>query len=162
VGQLAPWAKARAAELRGWEDVKLLAVRVDRLSRWFRPGLLCIGDAAHAMSPVGGVGINLAIQDAVAAANALAAPLRAGQLTTDHLRFVQQRREFPTRVTQWLQLMVQRRVIVPVIGKTEPFKPPFVLRLLAGIPYARRIPARLIGIGIRPEHVSAREILSRS
>ena len=162
VGQLAPWAKARAAELRGWEDVKLLTVRVDRLSRWFRPGLLCIGDAAHAMSPVGGVGINLAIQDAVAAANVFAAPLRAGQLTTDHLRFVQQRRAFPTRVTQWLQVMVQRRVIAPVIRKTEPFKPPFLLRLLAGIPFARRIPARLIGIGIRPEHVSAPEILSRS
>ena len=160
VMQLAPWA--RTDGLRGWEDVKLLTVRVDRLSRWFRPGLLCIGDAAHAMSPVGGVGINLAIQDAVAAANTLAAPLRAGQLSIDHLRLVQQRREFPTRVTQWLQLVVQRRVIAPVISRKGPFKPPFLLRLLSGIPFVRRIPARLIGIGIRPEHVSAPEILSRS
>ncbi len=160
--QLAPFTRARAGELRGWEDVKLLTVRVDRLSRWVRPGLLCIGDAAHAMSPVGGVGINLAIQDAVAAANILARPLRAGQLTIDHLRLVQQRREFPTRVTQWLQVMIQSRVIARVIRETKSFQPPFLLRLLAGIPFLRRIPARLIGIGIRPEHVSAPEILPRS
>jgi 2-polyprenyl-6-methoxyphenol hydroxylase-like FAD-dependent oxidoreductase len=160
--QLAPFTRARAGELRGWEDVKLLTVRVDRLSRWVRPGLLCIGDAAHAMSPVGGVGINLAIQDAVAAANILARPLRAGQLTIDHLRLVQQRREFPTRVTQWLQVMIQSRVIARVIREPKSFQPPFLLRLLAGIPFLRSTPARLIGIGIRPEHVSAPEILPRS
>src|SRR5262245_44060782 len=158
--QLAPWA--RTGELRGWEDVKLLTVRVDRLLQWFRPGLLCIGDAAHAMSPVGGVGINLAIQDAVAAANTLAAPLRTGQLSTDHLRLVQQRRELPTRVTQWLQLVVQSRVIAPALSNTKRLQPPFVLQMLAGIPMLRRIPARLIGIGIRPEHVSLSEILSTS
>ena len=151
--QLAPYVENRAAELQSWEDVKLLTVRVDRLTQWFRPGLLCIGDAAHAMSPVGGVGINLAIQDAVAAANVVSEPLRDGRLTTDHLRRVQKRREFPTRVTQRLQVMIQRRVIARVLGETKLLKPPLVVRLLASIPFLRRIPGRLIGMGIRPEHI---------
>src|SRR6185503_8298487 len=111
VAQLAPFAADRVGELRDWNAIKLLTVRVDRLTRWYRPGLLCIGDAAHAMSPVGGVGINLAIQDAVAAANSLAEPLRDGRLAVDDLRRVQERREFPTRVTQWAQVQVQRRFI---------------------------------------------------
>src|SRR5206468_3170763 len=106
VAQLAPFVADRVGELRDWDEVKLLTVRVDRLRRWYRPGLLCIGDAAHAMSPVGGVGINLAIQDAIAAANLLAEPLRLGRLTTDHLRLVQRRRELPTRVTQGLQVLI--------------------------------------------------------
>jgi 2-polyprenyl-6-methoxyphenol hydroxylase-like FAD-dependent oxidoreductase len=152
--QLAPYTKDRVGELRGWNDVKLLTVRVDRLSQWFRPGLLCLGDAAHAMSPVGGVGINLAIQDAVAAANVLCQPLRQGELTVDHLRRIQKRREPPTRVTQWLQVTVQRRIIARVLGESRPVKPPLGLRLLAGFSLLRRIPARLVGIGIRPEHVS--------
>ena len=155
VAQLAGRVGTRVDELRDWDDVKLLTVRVDRLSRWYRPGLLCIGDAAHAMSPVGGVGINLAVQDAVAAANLLAAPLREGRLTIDHLRRVQRRRELPTRVTQWMQVMLQQRVIKPVLSGTRPLKPPLPLRLIARVPLLRRIPARLIGIGIRPEHVSA-------
>lgn len=155
VAQLAGRAGPRVDELRDWDDVKLLTVRVDRLPRWYRPGLLCIGDAAHAMSPVGGVGINLAVQDAVAAANLLAAPLREGQLTIDQLRLVQRRRELPTRVTQWMQVTLQKRVIKPVLGGTRPLKPPLLLRLLARFPLLRRIPARLIGIGIRPEHVRA-------
>jgi 2-polyprenyl-6-methoxyphenol hydroxylase-like FAD-dependent oxidoreductase len=106
------------------------------------------------MSPVGGVGINLAIQDAVAAANVLFKPLRQGQLTLDHLRRVQQRRELPTRVTQWLQVTVQRRIIARVLVETGPLKPPLAVRLLAKIPFLRRIPARIVGLGVRPEHVS--------
>ena len=153
VAELAPYANDRVAELRDWDDIKLLTVRVDRLTEWCRPGLIAIGDAAHAMSPVGGVGINLAIQDAVAAANILAAPLREGRLAVEHLRRVQKRREFPTRVTQWLQLAMQRRIIARVLDDAKPVKPPLLLRLMGYYPVLRRIPARLIGIGIRPEHV---------
>ena len=151
--KLAPYASDSVQELRGWDDVKLLTVRVDRLLEWFRPGLLCIGDSAHAMSPVGGVGINLAIQDAVASANVLFKPLREGELALDHLRRIQRRRELPTRVTQWLQVTVQRRIIARVLVETGPLKPPLTVRLLAKIPFLRRIPARVVGLGIRPEHV---------
>ena len=151
---LVPFASDRAGELRSWDDVKLLTVRVDRLLEWFRPGLLCIGDAAHAMSPVGGVGINLAIQDAVAAGNLLFKPLRQGRVAIDHLRQIQKRRELPTRATQWLQVTVQRRIIARVLGETRPVKPPLAVRLLASVPFLRRIPARIVGLGIRPEHVS--------
>jgi 2-polyprenyl-6-methoxyphenol hydroxylase-like FAD-dependent oxidoreductase len=115
---------------------------------------LCIGDAAHAMSPVGGVGINLAIQDAVAAANILAAPLRSGSVTSEHLARVQRRRQWPTRVTQRLQVAVQNRIIAPVLGQARPLRPPLVVRWVAAFAPLRRIPARLIGIGIRPEHVA--------
>ena len=153
VARLAPFAADRVGELRRWDDVKLLTVRVDRARRWWRPGLLCIGDAAHAMSPIGGVGINLAIQDAVAAANRLAAPLREGRVTEDHLRAVQQRREWPTRVTQRIQLLVQDRLITRVLGGRGPLRPPAALRVLARSPWLRRIPGRIVGIGIRPEHV---------
>jgi len=149
--KLAPYTKDSVQELGGWDDVKLLTVRVDRLLDWFRPGLLCIGDSAHAMSPVGGVGINLAIQDAVAAANVLFKPLRA----IDHLRRIQKRRELPTRMTQGLQVAVQRRIIARVLVETGPLKPPLAVRLLARVAFLRRIPARIIGLGIRPEHVSA-------
>ena len=154
VVKLAPYARDTVHELRNWDDVKLLTVRVDRLLDWFRPGLLCIGDAAHAMSPVGGVGINLAIQDAVAAANVLFQPLRQGHVPLNHLRRIQKRREFPTRVTQALQLAIQRRIIARVLVETGPLKPPFGARLLATIPFLRRIPARIVGLGIRPEHIS--------
>jgi len=153
--KLAPYTKDSVQELGGWDDVKLLTVRVDRLLDWFRPGLLCIGDSAHAMSPVGGVGINLAIQDAVAAANVLFKPLREGQLAIDHLRRIQKRRELPTRMTQGLQVAVQRRIIARVLVETGPLKPPLAVRLLARVAFLRRIPARIIGLGIRPEHVSA-------
>src|SRR5881296_1158854 len=153
VAQLAPFAADRVGELRDWDEVKLLTVRVDRLRQWSRQGLLCIGDAAHAMSPVGGVGINLAIQDAIAAANLLAAPLREGRLTTEDLRRVQRRREWPTRLTQRFQILVQNRVIRRVLGSADQLLPPLLLRLLARFPFLRRVPARLIGIGFRPEHV---------
>ena len=153
VAQLAPFLADRVGELRDWEPIKLLTVQVDRLRQWYRPGLLCIGDAAHAMSPVGGVGINLAIQDAVATANLLAAPLRAGPVMTEDLRRVQERREWPTRMTQRVQLAIQNRVIRRVLTDRNRFSPPFAIRLLASIPFLRRIPARMIGLGVRPEHV---------
>ena len=156
VAALVPFAADRIVEIRDWDDVKLLTVKVDRLRQWYRPGLLCIGDAAHAMSPVGGVGINLAIQDAVAAANRLWMPLREGRLTTEHLRLVQRRREWPTRVTQWLQLQAQRRVISPTLGRQSGrLAPPRLLTVLGRHGLLGRLPARLVGVGIRPEHVEA-------
>ncbi len=154
VVKLAPFIADRVGELQDWNQIKLLTVKVDRLMQWYRTGLLCIGDAAHAMSPVGGVGINLAIQDAVATANLLAAPLRAGQVTTGDLRRVQQRRMLPTRLTQRMQLFMQNRVIRRVLSSTEVLRPPLAIKLLARFPFLRRIPARLIGIGVRPEHVT--------
>jgi 2-polyprenyl-6-methoxyphenol hydroxylase-like FAD-dependent oxidoreductase len=151
--EIAPFLGDRVGELASWDDVKLLTVQVDRALRWYRPGLLCIGDAAHAMSPIGGVGINLAIQDAVAAANRLTAPLRAGRLTDSDLAAVQRRREFPTRVTQRIQLLAQERIIRPLLARIAPVQPPAALRLLARFPVLQQIPARLIGVGVRPEHV---------
>ncbi len=143
----------RGAQIESWDDVKLLTVKVDRLRSWFRGGLLCIGDAAHAMSPIGGVGINLAIQDAVAAANLLAEPLRRGAVETDLLAAVQRRRMLPTRVIQGIQLFIQNNVMTAVLAAKETPRPPFAVQLLDWIPRLRRIPARLVGLGIRPEHV---------
>jgi 2-polyprenyl-6-methoxyphenol hydroxylase-like FAD-dependent oxidoreductase len=153
VAEVAPFVADRVGELQNWEPIKLLTVQVDRLRQWFRPGLLCIGDAAHAMSPVAGVGINLAIQDAVAAANLLAALLGTGRLTTEDLHQVQLRREWPTRMTQRMQLFIQNRVIKRVLDNAATLSPPLAFRLLARFPFLRRIPARLIGMGFRPEHV---------
>jgi 2-polyprenyl-6-methoxyphenol hydroxylase-like FAD-dependent oxidoreductase len=153
IARLAPYLGDRVDELDDWSDIKLLTVAVDRLRVWHRPGLLCIGDAAHAMSPIGGVGINLAIQDAVAAANILAPRLLQGAASEADLQAVQRRREFPTRATQSLQLFVQNRVIGRVLKSTGQPSPPLLLRLLGHWPLLRRIPARLIGVGFRPEHV---------
>jgi 2-polyprenyl-6-methoxyphenol hydroxylase-like FAD-dependent oxidoreductase len=153
VAKLAPFAAGRVHELQDWEPIKLLTVQVDRLRQWYKPGLLCIGDAAHAMSPVGGVGINLAIQDAVATANLLAQPLRDGRATEANLAMVQARRLWPTQLTQWAQLIVQNRVISRVLDSKGPLAPPWAVRLLARFPFLRRIPARMIGLGVRPEHV---------
>ena len=153
VAQLAPFMADRVGDLQDWAAIKLLTVQVDRLRQWYRPGVLCIGDAAHAMSPVGGVGINLAIQDAVAAANLLTGPLRGGRVTTEDLRLVQDRREWPTRMTQRVQLAVQNRVISRVLSRSEKLSPPLAIRMIARFPFLNRIPARMIGLGFRPEHV---------
>ena len=150
---VAPFLRDRADEIRDWDDIRLLTVRVDRLLKWYRAGLLCIGDAAHAMSPVGGIGINVAIQDAVAAANILAEPLKNKTLTENDLEKVQRRRLFPTRVTQAAQVFMQNRVLKPILGNTQQISVPFVLRLFQWFPFLRRIPARLVGIGVRPEHI---------
>jgi 2-polyprenyl-6-methoxyphenol hydroxylase-like FAD-dependent oxidoreductase len=151
--RLAPFLESRVEELRDWDDIKLLTVAVDRLRRWFRPGLLCIGDAAHAMSPIGGVGINLAIQDAVATANILGERLRLGTANEGDLEVVQQRRSFPTRATQRLQLIVQNNVIRRVLDTTRPLTPPWPVKLLGRWRFLQRIPARVVGLGFRPEHV---------
>jgi 2-polyprenyl-6-methoxyphenol hydroxylase-like FAD-dependent oxidoreductase len=154
VAKALPFLAERVGELKTWDDVKLLTVRIDRLRKWHRPGLLCIGDAAHAMSPVGGVGINLAIQDAVATANLLWKPLKEGTVTEDDLARVQKRREFPMRVTQRFQVLAQKRIIQPVLSSSAPtLSPPWALRLMDKLPLLQQIPARFIGVGVRPEHV---------
>jgi 2-polyprenyl-6-methoxyphenol hydroxylase-like FAD-dependent oxidoreductase len=156
LGRVAPFLRGRTGEVKDWNDVKLLSVALDRLRRWWRSGLLCLGDSAHAMSPVGGVGINLAIQDAVAAANILAAPLLRGTGIgfDSQLRAVQKRREFPTRMTQRFQVFAHQRLIGPALGnEAEIRRLPLPLRLLRRFPWLRRIPARAIGMGFRPEHV---------
>jgi 2-polyprenyl-6-methoxyphenol hydroxylase-like FAD-dependent oxidoreductase len=153
---LEPFLQDRIGELRDWKEVSLLTVTVDRLARWFRPGLLCIGDAAHAMSPIGGVGINLAIQDAVAAANILGPKLRQNNVTENDLQAVQRRRSFPTRATQRLQILIQNNVIRRILGRAETLSVPWPLKLLRRMPILRRIPARVIGLGFRPEHVDPR------
>jgi len=153
LARVAPFLGDRLEELQSWDDIKLLTVAVDRLKQWSRPGLLCIGDAAHAMSPAGGVGINLAIQDAIATANILGPVLKRGPAGPEQLARVQRRREWPTRMTQRLQVLLQNRLITPVLNSTEPVSPPRLIRWLAGQPLFRRIPARLVGIGFRPEHV---------
>ena len=151
---LLPFAADHMKEIASWDDVKLLSVQVNRLREWCREGLLCIGDAAHAMSPVGGVGINLAIQDAVAAANLLWQPLRARCLSLASLQALQKRREFPTRVTQRFQVVVQDRILSRVIADTGgPLEVPFAVRMLERFAILRQIPARAVGIGVRPEHV---------
>jgi 2-polyprenyl-6-methoxyphenol hydroxylase-like FAD-dependent oxidoreductase len=147
----------RVGELKDWDQIKLLTVAVDRLATWHKPGLLCIGDAAHAMSPIGGVGINLAVQDAVAAANILWEPLSRCRVSEDDLRRVQRRRELPTRVTQAIQVFLQNRVISRALAAKGALEAPFGIRLLARFPVLRRIPARLLGLGVRPEHVRTPE-----
>jgi len=151
--KLCPFLADRVHELKDWDDIKLLTVAVDRLTKWWRPGLLCIGDAAHAMSPIGGVGVNLAVQDAVAAANILAEPLREARLTTDHLDRVQQRRTFPMKVIQKMQTTVQERVIDKILDSEKPMTAPWAVRLFNIFPFLQRIPARIVGIGVRPEHI---------
>ena len=161
IARLSGLDRARLETLHGWSDIKLLTVTVDRLKRWHRPGLLCIGDAAHAMSPVGGVGINLAIQDAVAAANILVPALRQGGAVADAaLGRVQRRRELPTRIIQRMQLVIQDRVISRVLGSTGTIALPWPLLMLRRWPVLRRLPARLIGMGFRPEHVETPELVA--
>jgi 2-polyprenyl-6-methoxyphenol hydroxylase-like FAD-dependent oxidoreductase len=155
---MSPFLRDRIGEIKSWDDVKLLTVAVDRLPHWHRPGLLCIGDAAHAMSPIGGVGVNLAIQDAVAAANILAVPLKERRVTNALLEAVQRRRTMPMRVIQWLQLKIQNNVLSAVLESVERPKPPFVARFFNWFPPLRRIPARLIGLGVRPEHIRTPDV----
>jgi 2-polyprenyl-6-methoxyphenol hydroxylase-like FAD-dependent oxidoreductase len=151
---VAPFLRDRASELKTWDNIKLLTVRVDRLRQWYREGLLCIGDAAHAMSPIGGVGINLAIQDAVAAANILAPMLSLNSIpSSSDLRLVQKRRELPTRLTQGMQVFIQDRLIRRILGSNQQIAVPLPLKLIQRWPILRRIPARLLGIGFRAEHV---------
>ena len=158
IGRLEPFLRSRLQELRDWKDISLLTVSVDRLKQWALPGLLCIGDAAHAMSPIGGVGINLAIQDAVASANILGAVLLRRAPTPAELSEVQRRRSFPTRATQRLQIAIQNNIIKRVLGSSRQLSLPWPLRLLRYWPRLRRIPARLVGVGFRPEHVGTPEL----
>jgi 2-polyprenyl-6-methoxyphenol hydroxylase-like FAD-dependent oxidoreductase len=152
--RVAQFAKRPSAdEIASFDDVRLLTVAVDRLTDWAQPGLLFIGDAAHAMSPIGGVGVNLAIQDAVAAANILTEPLRQKRVTLDDLHKVQKRRTFPTWATQKVQTTIQNWVIDPMLTSGKTPKPPAILRLAQRWPFLQRIPARMIGVGFRPEHV---------
>jgi 2-polyprenyl-6-methoxyphenol hydroxylase-like FAD-dependent oxidoreductase len=153
VAALSPVLTDRMTELSSFDDVKLLTVIVDLLRQWWRPGLLLIGDAAHAMSPIGGVGINIAVQDAVAAANRLAGPLRAGQVSAADLKAIQRRRIWPARMTQRVQLLMQNRLIGPALQGVRKPKPPLVFALLNAVPALQRIPARVLAVGFRPEHV---------
>ncbi|HLX83269.1 MAG TPA: FAD-dependent oxidoreductase [Terriglobales bacterium] len=158
IASVVPFLRDRTEELKAWDDIKLLTVAVDHLRQWWRSGLLCLGDSAHAMSPVGGVGINLAIQDAVAAANILVPSLLRGTVGEDELRSVQARREFPTRMTQRLQIFAHKNLLAPTLGNTSPMRRlPLLIRLLQRYPVLRRIPARALGLGFRPEHVRTPE-----
>jgi 2-polyprenyl-6-methoxyphenol hydroxylase-like FAD-dependent oxidoreductase len=161
VVKMSPYLADRVAELKSFDDVKLLTVAVDRLRQWWRPGLICIGDAAHAMSPVGGVGVNLAIQDAVAAANRLAMPLKTGMLSDEDLRAVERRRAFPVRFTQRIQRIAQDRIISSALAGTTP-EVPLLFKALDAFPLLRRIPGRLLAVGIRPEHIHTPDAFSAS
>jgi 2-polyprenyl-6-methoxyphenol hydroxylase-like FAD-dependent oxidoreductase len=154
--RVAPGFAGAVDAIQSWDDVKLLTVRVDRLTRWHLPGLLCIGDCAHAMSPIGGIGINLAIQDAVAAANILVPAFRRGRVDESDLARVQARRKWPTKITQAGQVFIQDRLISAVLRSDKPMKLPFALKLLRIFPWLQRVPARILGLGVQPEHVSAR------
>ena len=158
IAEIAPFLRDRVGELRDWSDVKLLTVKVDRLRQWYRPGLLCIGDAAHAMSPIAGVGINLAIQDAVAAANILAGPFREGAVSVDHLARVQKRRTLPTRLTQGFQVMIQKQIVARVLGSSERVQLPWQQQLLNNVKLLLRIRGRIVGLGFRPEHVKTPDV----
>jgi 2-polyprenyl-6-methoxyphenol hydroxylase-like FAD-dependent oxidoreductase len=156
IAGLMPFLADRVHELATVDDLKLLTVGVERLDQWWKPGVLCIGDAAHTMSPIGGVGVNIAVQDAVAAANILAAPLKEGRLKDSDLQAVQARRMWPVRATQGIQVFLQNRMIAPTLAGTRPLRPPFAARLLNAVPYLRRIPARVLGLGVQPEHVKTK------
>jgi len=157
VVEMTPFFRDRIGEIKSWDDVKLLTVSVNRLREWHKPGLLCIGDAAHAMSPVGGVGINLAVQDAVATANVLAVPLKEKRVTRDLLAAVQRRRDLPMRMIQRIQVVVQNMLLAPALASTERPRPPWPIKLMNRFPVLRRIPARVIGMGFRPEHIHSPE-----
>jgi 2-polyprenyl-6-methoxyphenol hydroxylase-like FAD-dependent oxidoreductase len=148
LAEMVPWLADRVGALTDWHQVAVLSVESNRLPRWYRPGVLLIGDAAHVMSPVGGVGINYAVQDAVEAANLLAEPLRAGRVRVRDLAAVQRVREWPVRVIQWVQGQVQQQIAAPALSG-KPFRLPLALRLLLRIPLLRDLPGRMIAFGIR-------------
>lgn len=157
VVRMAPVLRSGIAEVKSFDDVKLLTVAINRLTRWTRPGLLLIGDAAHAMSPVGGVGVNLAVQDAVATANLLADKLQHGCPPENELDAVRRRREFPVKMTQRMQVIVQNHIISGALqGGNQPLKVPLILRLISAVPWLQGIPARFLAIGVRPEHVQSK------
>jgi 2-polyprenyl-6-methoxyphenol hydroxylase-like FAD-dependent oxidoreductase len=158
IAQVAPHLSDRVGELKDWEQIKLLTVQLNRLRQWHRPGLLCIGDAAHAMSPAGGVGINLAIQDAVATANLLCEALRERRLTEELLAQVQRRREFPTRFTQFLQVNAHR-LFEQLFRNPGPAKAPWQLKVAVHIPGVQSLLGMVIGIGVRPEHIRKAKVL---
>jgi len=151
IRSIVPWLADRMSELKDWDQIKLLSVQINRVKQWHQPGLLCIGDAAHAMSPAGGVGINLAIQDAVATANILARPLREKTMSEDISARLQQRREFPVRVTQEIQAQAHKGMAT-IFRNTGPAKAPWQLKFVVNLPGLPRLMARAIGMGIRPEH----------
>ena len=153
IAKLMPFLADRVHELATVDDLKLLTVGLDRLEKWWKPGLLCIGDAAHTMSPLGGVGVNIAVQDAVAASNILSGPLREGRLNDADLQAVQERRLWPVRVTQRMQVFLQNGLVAPTLAGTRPVRPPWPARVLNAVPFLRRIPARVLGMGVQPEHV---------
>ncbi len=156
LARLMPFLADRVHELATVDDLKLLTVGVERLEKWWKPGVLCIGDAAHTMSPIGGVGVNIAVQDAVAASNILAAPLREGRLADSDLAAVQAHRMWPVRATQAVQVFMQNRMIAPTLAGTRPLRPPWPVRLLNAVPLLRRLPARVMGMGVQPEHVKTK------
>jgi 2-polyprenyl-6-methoxyphenol hydroxylase-like FAD-dependent oxidoreductase len=158
VSRLAPILRSHIGDVKSWDDIKLLTVAINRLKRWTRPGLLCIGDAAHAMSPVGGVGVNIAIQDAVATANLLAAKLAKGPVSEDDLDAVRKRREFPMRMTQGMQVVMQNNIISRALSPgNQPLTPPLPMRLISAVPWLQGLTARFLAIGVRPEHVQSPE-----
>ena len=159
IARMAPILKPGLAEVKSWDDVKLLTVAINRLKRWTRPGLLCNGDAAHAMSPIGGVGVNLAVQDAVATANLLAPKLAIGGPTEDELDAVRRRREFPVRMTQRMQVVAQNTIVSAALKPgNQPLKPPLVMRVVTAMPWLQGVTARLVGLGVRPEHVQSERV----
>jgi 2-polyprenyl-6-methoxyphenol hydroxylase-like FAD-dependent oxidoreductase len=156
IERVIPFLAGRTAEIDSWDKVKLLSVQINHLERWSRPGLLCIGDAAHAMSPVGGIGINIAVQDAVAAANLLTQPLRASTLTSEHLEQVQQYREGAVEKTQRVQIFAHR-ILNRVLRNPGPVKPPLLLRIVTSLPGAQRLLARFVGMGLQQQHVQTKQ-----
>jgi 2-polyprenyl-6-methoxyphenol hydroxylase-like FAD-dependent oxidoreductase len=155
IAQIVPFLADRVSEITDWEQIKLLSIQINRLRKWHQPGLLCIGDAAHAMSPAGGVGINLAIQDAVAAANLLARPLRERSVTEGLLAQVQKRREFPVRVTQRIQATAHAG-FARIFRNSGPIRAPWQVKLAVHLPGIQRLLGRAVGVGVRPEHINLR------
>jgi 2-polyprenyl-6-methoxyphenol hydroxylase-like FAD-dependent oxidoreductase len=156
LAELIPPLSGKVSEIKDWDSVKLLSVAVNHLEKWYKSGLICIGDAAHAMSPIGGVGINLAIQDAVAAANILIPAFKSGAITEKHLAAIQERRSRPARLTQKAQVFMHKKVVARTLNNKDKLKFPFALTLARQFPVLNRIPGKLVGMGIKPEHIEVK------